>query len=144
MAKLVARLPATATLWVRIKTSLRNTKWRHHISKGVANTLQPAKNIPKKLLTLGTKLTKTSARTDTTLVDEAFSFLEQNRVTIRPERDDFSDSVAEFMQRNRLKINLQAAHPYFLFPSSCGPIVFILKNYFMKDIASLQGSLRMV
>ncbi len=48
-------------------------------------------------------------------MDEAFSFLEQNRVTIRPERDDFSDSVAEFMQRNRLKINLQAAHPYFLF-----------------------------
>jgi hypothetical protein len=51
-------------------------------------------------------------------VDEAFSFLEQNRVTIRPERDDFSDSVAEFMQRNRLKINLQAAQPYFLFLSS--------------------------
>ncbi len=68
---------------------------------------------------LGTKLTKTSVRTDTTLVDEAFSFLEQNRVTIRPERDDFSDSVAEFMQRNRLKINLQAAQPYFLFLSSC-------------------------
>jgi hypothetical protein len=49
--------------------------------------------------------------TDTSLVDEAFTFLEKNRVTIRPEKDDFSDSVAEFMQRNRLKINLQAGHP---------------------------------
>jgi hypothetical protein len=67
----------------------------------------------------GTKLTKTSVRTDTTLVDEAFSFLEQNRVTIRPERDDFSDSVAEFMQRNRLKINLQAAQPVFNLLPSC-------------------------
>ena len=46
--------------------------------------------------------------TDTTLVDEAFAFLEKNRVAIRPEKDDFSDSVAEFMQRNKLKINLQA------------------------------------
>jgi hypothetical protein len=45
--------------------------------------------------------------TDVTLVEEAFTFLEKNRITIRPEKDDFSDSVAEFMQRNRLKINLQ-------------------------------------
>ncbi len=27
LAKLVARLLATAALWVRIKTSLKNTKW---------------------------------------------------------------------------------------------------------------------
>ena len=40
-------------------------------------------------------------------MEEAFAFLEKNRVTIRPEKDDFSDSVAEFMQRNKLKINLQ-------------------------------------
>ncbi|XP_023330385.1 type II inositol 3,4-bisphosphate 4-phosphatase [Eurytemora carolleeae] len=44
---------------------------------------------------------------DTMLVEEAFSFLEKNRVSVRPEKDDFSDSVAEFMQRNRLKIDLQ-------------------------------------
>lgn len=44
---------------------------------------------------------------DTSLVEEAFIFLEKNRVAVRPEKDDFSDSVAEFMQRNRLKIDLQ-------------------------------------
>ena len=44
---------------------------------------------------------------DTMLVEEAFTFLEKNRVSVRPEKDDFSDSVAEFMQRNRLKIDLQ-------------------------------------
>ena len=44
---------------------------------------------------------------DTTVVEEALSFLEENRVTIRPERDEFSDSVAEFLQRNKLKIDLQ-------------------------------------
>ena len=44
---------------------------------------------------------------DTTVVEESLSFLEENRVTIRPERDEFSDSVAEFLQRNKLKIDLQ-------------------------------------
>ena len=29
------------------------------------------------------------------------------RVTVRPEKDEFSDSVAEFMHRNKLKIDLQ-------------------------------------
>lgn len=29
------------------------------------------------------------------------------RLTTRPERDEFSESVAEFMQRNRLKIDLK-------------------------------------
>ena len=40
------------------------------------------------------------------LMSLPFSFLEKNRVSVRPEKDDFSDSVAEFMQRNRLKIDL--------------------------------------
>ena len=44
---------------------------------------------------------------DTILVEEALTFLEENKVTIRPEKDEFSESVAEFMQRNRLKIDLQ-------------------------------------
>ncbi len=38
MPKLVALLLATAALWDRNRTSLKNTR-----SKGVANTLQPAK-----------------------------------------------------------------------------------------------------
>ncbi len=39
--KLVARLLATAALWVRIRTSLKNSKWATHFS--------PPKNIQKKL-----------------------------------------------------------------------------------------------
>ena len=41
---------------------------------------------------------------DQNLVDEVFTFLEDNKVTIRPEKDEFSESVAEFMHRNKLKI----------------------------------------
>jgi len=44
---------------------------------------------------------------DTVIVEEALSFLEDNKVTVRPEKDEFSDSVSEFMQRNKLKIDLQ-------------------------------------
>jgi len=44
---------------------------------------------------------------DTVLVEQCFAFLETNRVTVRPEKDEFSDSVAEFMHRNKLKIDLQ-------------------------------------
>ncbi len=40
VAKLVARLLATAALWVRIQTSLKKTKKNGRHSKGVANTLQ--------------------------------------------------------------------------------------------------------
>jgi hypothetical protein len=40
VAKLVARLLATAALWVRFQTSLKNTKG--DLRKGVANTLVPA------------------------------------------------------------------------------------------------------
>lgn len=43
---------------------------------------------------------------DVALVDETMTFLEENRITSRPDRDEFSESVAEFMQRNRLKIDL--------------------------------------
>ena len=43
---------------------------------------------------------------DQNLVEEVFTFLEENRVTVRPEKDEFSESVAEFMQRNKLKIDL--------------------------------------
>jgi hypothetical protein len=42
---LVARLLATAALWVRTQTSLKSTKWT---IKGVANTLLPAKKIIQK------------------------------------------------------------------------------------------------
>ncbi len=48
---------------------------------------------------------------DTQTVEEAFAFLEDNRVRTRPERDEFSESVAEFMQRNRLKIELKLQPP---------------------------------
>ena len=41
---------------------------------------------------------------DQNIVDEVFTFLEDNKVTIRPEKDEFSESVAEFMHRNKLKI----------------------------------------
>ena len=41
---------------------------------------------------------------DQNLVDEVFTLLEDNKVTIRPEKDEFSESVAEFMHRNKLKI----------------------------------------
>jgi hypothetical protein len=41
--KLVAHLLAAAALWVRIQTSLKKYKMGN-ISKGVANTLKPAKN----------------------------------------------------------------------------------------------------
>ncbi len=47
MAKLVARLPATAALWVRIQTSLKNEKMGD-ISKRVANTTLACQNIYKK------------------------------------------------------------------------------------------------
>eukprot|EP00095_Tigriopus_kingsejongensis_P011180 maker-scaffold456_size166325-snap-gene-0.28 protein:Tk11180 transcript:maker-scaffold456_size166325-snap-gene-0.28-mRNA-1 annotation:"type i inositol- -bisphosphate 4-phosphatase-like" len=43
---------------------------------------------------------------DQGMVEEAFVFLEDNRIAQRPERDEFSESVAEFMQRNKLKIDL--------------------------------------
>uniref|UniRef100_A0A0K2UL75 Type I inositol3,4bisphosphate 4phosphatase-like [Bombus impatiens] n=1 Tax=Lepeophtheirus salmonis TaxID=72036 RepID=A0A0K2UL75_LEPSM len=52
---------------------------------------------------------------DQALVEETFQFLEENRVSIRPkEKDEFSESVAEFMQRNKLKIDL----PLFCRPGS--------------------------
>ncbi len=44
LAKLVARLLATAALWVRIQI-LSQKYTMGDISKGVANTLKPAKNI---------------------------------------------------------------------------------------------------
>lgn len=44
---------------------------------------------------------------DHSMVEEVFSFLEENRLTVRPaEKDEFSESVAEFMQRNRMRIDL--------------------------------------
>ena len=52
---------------------------------------------------------------DTVLVQEALLFLEENKITKRPEKDEFSESVAEFMQRNKLKINIEAK-------SNCGSL----------------------
>ena len=52
---------------------------------------------------------------DTVLVEEALLFLEENKITKRPEKDEFSESVSEFMQRNKLKIDIEAKH-------SCGPL----------------------
>ena len=75
---------------------------------------------------------------DQNLVEEVFTFLEDNRfdfdwkwppgrdnnspffgdrVTVRPEKDEFSESVAEFMQRNKLKIDL----PLICRPKLLGP-----------------------
>jgi hypothetical protein len=47
VAKLIERLLATAAVWVRIKTSLKNMYNMADISKGVPNTPKPAKNIQK-------------------------------------------------------------------------------------------------
>jgi len=44
---------------------------------------------------------------DTVLVEEALLFLEENKITKRPDKDEFSESVSEFMQRNKLKIDFQ-------------------------------------
>ena len=40
------------------------------------------------------------------MVEESFAFLEDNRVAVRPEHDEFSESVAEFMQRNKMKVRV--------------------------------------
>ena len=48
---------------------------------------------------------------DMSTVEEVFTFLEDNRITHRPEKDEFSESVAEFMQRNKLKIDLPLFRP---------------------------------
>ena len=45
---------------------------------------------------------------DTVLVQESLHFLEQNKINKRPEKDEFSESVSEFMQRNKLKIEIEA------------------------------------
>ena len=44
---------------------------------------------------------------DTVLVQESLYFLEQNKINKRPEKDEFSESVSEFMQRNKLKIEIE-------------------------------------
>ena len=44
---------------------------------------------------------------DNLLIEEASTFLEENKITKRPDKDEFSESVAEFMQRNKLKIEFQ-------------------------------------
>ena len=43
---------------------------------------------------------------DQNMVEQVFSFLEDNRVTIVPENDEFSQSVADFMAKNKMKIDL--------------------------------------
>ena len=43
---------------------------------------------------------------DSNMVEEIFEFLEMNKITAKPEKDEFAESVAEFMKRNRMKINL--------------------------------------
>ena len=48
---------------------------------------------------------------DLTIIEEVFVFLEENRINLRPEKDEFSESVAEFMQRNKLKIDLPLVRP---------------------------------
>ena len=45
---------------------------------------------------------------DTVLVEESLIFLEENKINKRPEKDEFSESVSEFMQRNKLKIDIEA------------------------------------
>ena len=44
------------------------------------------------------------------MLKEALLFLEENKITKRPEKDEFSESVSEFMQRNKLKINIETKH----------------------------------
>lgn len=56
---------------------------------------------------------------DSSTVEATLTFLEDNRVTIKPEKDEFAESVAEFMQRNRMRINLpQINRPMFALPTS--------------------------
>ena len=45
---------------------------------------------------------------DTVLVEESLVFLEENKINKRPEKDEFSESVSEFMQRNKLKIEIES------------------------------------
>ena len=67
---------------------------------------------------------------DQNLVEETLTFLEDNRVTIKPEKDEFSESVAEFMQRNKLKIDLPlVCRPRMLGPSLQTPCTeFVAKE----------------
>jgi hypothetical protein len=46
MTKLVARLLATAAVWARVKTSLKNTKWAASAKKWPTQS-SPPKNIQK-------------------------------------------------------------------------------------------------
>ena len=51
---------------------------------------------------------------DSSVVEETMGFLEENRINVKPEKDEFAESVAEFMQRNRMRINLpQINKPLF-------------------------------
>jgi hypothetical protein len=65
---------------------------------------------------------------DQHLVEEVFTFLEENRVRVRPEKDEFSESVAEFMQRNKLKIDL----PLICRPKMLGPSLQVFSKWIFK------------
>ncbi len=71
---MVARLLATATLWVRIQTSQKFKNGRRTISKEVANTLKPSQKIYKKgfvqVVTVTRRLTELPK-------EEAYSKVEQ-------------------------------------------------------------------
>jgi hypothetical protein len=49
VAKLVARLLTTAVLWVRIQTSLKNTKWATEAKEWPIHSSPPPKKYTKKV-----------------------------------------------------------------------------------------------
>ena len=69
---------------------------------------------------------------DSVLMEEALVFLEENKITKRPEKDEFSDSVAEFMQRNKLKIDIEGIkHNCGSMQTPCTEFICkVIQNYF--------------
>ena len=64
---------------------------------------------------------------DTVLVQESLHFLEQNKINKRPEKDEFSESVSEFMQRNKLKIEIETK-------PSCGSLQTPCTEFICKEL----------
>ena len=88
---------------------------------------------------------------DTVLVQESIHFLEQNKINKRPEKDEFSESVSEFMQRNKLKIEIETKPSCGSLQTPCTEFICkvkfhyharplkISKKYFCMDVLDLEA-----
>lgn len=74
---------------------------------------------------------------DLTIVEEVFAFLEDNRIDVKPEKDEFSESVAEFMQRNKLKIDLPLVRPNKMDSLQTPCAEFIAKELRTPDVDNI-------